>query len=77
MSVIGGKFATSHRPGVRPRMVREIALWWQAELARSVGGGHTPDPPPHREVIDRFGCSEEEALRGVGLGEHRHFSGVQ
>ncbi len=37
----------------------------------------TPDPPAHREVMDRFDCSQEEALRGVGPGEQRHFSGVE
>ncbi|HEX9736942.1 MAG TPA: hypothetical protein VGG06_33670 [Thermoanaerobaculia bacterium] len=62
---------------VRPRFVREIALWWQGELDRHAAGGETPDPPPHREVMERFGCTEEESLRGVGLGEHRHFSGVE
>lgn len=62
---------------VRPQIVREIALWWQSELDRAFLVGDTPEPPPHEEVMLRFQCSEEEALRGVGLGEHRHFSGSE
>jgi hypothetical protein len=62
---------------VRPEAVREIALWWQSELDRAALTGATPEPPSHEEVMLRFQCSEEEALRGVGLGEHRHFSGSE
>lgn len=62
---------------VRPPIVRQIALWWQGELDRSRKSGEILDPPSHAEVMERFQCSEEEALRGVGLGEHRHFSGSE
>ena len=62
---------------VRPQIVRKIALWWQSELDRGALVGETREPPPHKEVMLRFQCSEEEALRGVGLGEHRHFSGSE
>lgn len=62
---------------VRPKLVREIALWWQSELDRAALVGETPEPPSHQEVMRRFQCSHEEALRGVGLGEHRHFSGTE
>jgi hypothetical protein len=62
---------------VRPQIVRTIALWWQSELDRAALAGETREPPPHEEVMLRFQCSEEEALRGVGLGEHRHFSGTE
>lgn len=62
---------------VRPEVIREIALWWQGQLDLAVLAGETPDPPSCSEVMLRFHCSEEEALRGVGLGEHRHFSGIQ
>lgn len=61
---------------VRPQVVREIALWWQGELDRAALAGETPDTPPPEEVMRRFQCSEEEARRGCGLGEHRHFSGI-
>ena len=61
---------------VRPEVVREIALWWQGELGRAALAGETPDLPSYEEVMRRFQCSEEEALRGSGLGEHRHFSGI-
>ena len=62
---------------VRPKIVRDIALWWQGELDRAALVGETPEPPAHKDVMLRFHCSEEEALRGVGLGEHRHFSGIE
>ncbi len=62
---------------VRPKIVREIALWWQSELDRAALIAETPEPPSNEEVMLRFQCSEEEALRGVGLGEHRHFSGSE
>jgi len=66
-----------NRKIVRPKIVREIALWWQSELDRAALVGDTPEPPSHEEVMLRFQCSEEEALRGVGLGEHHHFSGSE
>ncbi len=67
-----------NRPqSVRPPVVRKIALWWQARLDRAAEQGELPSPPPHREVIEKFNCTEEEAIRGVGLGEHRHFSGTE
>lgn len=61
---------------VRPHIVREIALWWQRELDRAALAGDTPDTPSCEEVMRRFQCSEEEALRGSALAEHRHFSGI-
>jgi hypothetical protein len=63
------------RKTVRPNVIREIALWWQSELDRGALVGEVPELPSHDEVMRRFQCSEEESLRGVGLGEHRHFSG--
>lgn len=69
--------ARASNTSVRPEVVREIALWWQGELDRAALAGDTPDPPPCEEVMRRFQCSEEEALRGSGLGEHRHFSGIE
>lgn len=62
---------------VRPELVRKIALWWQAEMDRHVMTGRIPDPPSDEEVIARFQCTREEALRGVGLGDHRYFSGTE
>lgn len=69
--------AKASNSSVRPEVVREIALWWQSELDRAALTGETPDLPPYEEVMRRFQCSEEEALRGSGLGEHRHFSGIE
>jgi hypothetical protein len=69
--------AEDDRKTVRPNTVREIALWWQSELDHAALGGEAPELPPHNEVMRRFQCSEEESLRGVGLGEHRHFSGSE
>ena len=62
---------------VRPEVVRRITLWWQSELDRNAAKGRTPNTPSNEDVMKRFQCSEEEALRGVGLGEHRHFSSVK
>jgi hypothetical protein len=62
---------------IRPNVVREIALWWQSELDRAGLAGEAPEPPSNDEVMFRFQCSDEEALRGIGLGEHRHFSGSE
>lgn len=62
---------------LRPNLVREIALWWQNRLdGASDGAGVLPQSPLLSEVMNKFGCSEEEALRGVCLGEYRHFDGV-
>ena len=61
---------------VRPEVVREIALWWQGELDRAAAAGETPDLPSYEEIMRRFQCSQEEALRGTGVGEQRHFSGI-
>jgi hypothetical protein len=69
--------ADDNRKTVRPKIVRDIALWWQSELDRAALVGETPEPPSREEVMRSFQCSEEEALRGVGLGEHRHFSGSE
>lgn len=63
---------------LRPQVVREIALWWQGRLdAASDGDDHLPESPPLPEVMSRFGCSEEEALRGLCVGEYRHFGSVE
>lgn len=63
---------------LRPRVVWEIARWWQGRLdAASDGEDHLPESPPLPEVMSRFGCSEEEALRGLCVGEHRHFGSVE
>jgi hypothetical protein len=69
--------ANDNRKTVRPKIVREIALWWQSELDRAALVEEAPEPPSNEEVMLRFQCTEEEALRGVGLGEHRHFSGSE
>ncbi len=62
---------------IRPEFVRKIALWWQGELDRCAMAGRIPDLPSDKEVIERFDCTSEEVLRGVGLGEHRYFSGTE
>jgi hypothetical protein len=69
--------AKASAESVRPEVVREIALWWQRELDRAVLTGDIPGLPSYEDVMQRFQCSEEEALRGSGLGEQRHFSGIE
>ncbi len=64
-------------PEVRPEVVRRIAHWWQGEMDRHAAQGEAPSPPAMGEVQVRFSCTEEEALRGLVLGEHRHFSGTE
>ena len=63
---------------LRPNTVRQIAVWWQDQLDNA-NRQNTPAPesPSLLEVMDKFNCSEEEALRGVCLGEYRHFGGVE
>jgi len=62
---------------LRPDLVRQIALWWQNRLdGASNGAEGLPPSPSLPEVMVKFDCSEEEALRGVCLGEYRHFDGV-
>ena len=57
-----------------PEVVREIALWWQRELDRARAYRRHPRPPLVRRRYAAFpGVHEEEALRGSGLGEQRHF----
>lgn len=63
---------------LRPDVVRQIALWWQGHLDEANRGENLlPESPPLPDVMRKFGCSEEEALRGLCLGEHRHFAGVE
>ncbi|HWZ42665.1 MAG TPA: hypothetical protein VNW97_04280 [Candidatus Saccharimonadales bacterium] len=62
---------------LRPDLIREIALWWQNRLDGAGNGANgLPESPSLPEVMTKFACSEEEALRGVCLGEYRHFDGV-
>jgi hypothetical protein len=62
---------------LRPDIVRQIALWWQNQLdGASNAATGLPESPSLPEVMAKFDCSEEEALRGVCLGEYRHFDGV-
>lgn len=63
---------------LRPDFVRQIALWWQSCLdeADKQDNG-LPESPPLPEVMRKFGCSEEEALRGLCVGEYRHFGGIE
>lgn len=63
---------------LRPDIVRQIAVWWQGQLDYATQQDiPPPESPPFPEVMNKFNCSEEEALRGVCLGEYRHFGGVE
>jgi len=63
---------------LRPENVRQIALWWQGCLdGASQEGNLLPESPPLSDVMRRFGCTEEEALRGLCLGEYRHFGSIE
>ena len=59
----------------RPALIRDIARWWQRRLDEATVDGEALNPPSDNYVMDRFQCSEEEALRGIGVGEQLHWGG--
>ena len=59
----------------RPTLIREIARWWQRRLDEAAVDGEGLNPPSDSYVMDKFQCSEEEALRGIGVGEQLHWGG--
>ena len=61
--------------GYRPTYIREIARWWQRCLDAADAGAEMPNPPEIGEVMATFGASEEEAIRGLSVGEQLHWGG--
>ena len=65
-----------NRPAsIRPRIIAEIAQWWQVSLRAVENQGGVLEPPNAGEVASRFHCTEEEALRGLTAGEQLHCGG--
>lgn len=61
---------------LRPIVIRRIAQWWQQSLTDVEANGGPLDEADFSEVMREFNCSEEEALRGVGVGEQLHWGAV-
>jgi len=56
-------------------VVRQIARWWKQHLDTANANGEDLDPPSFSEVMAKFQCSEEEALRGLCVGEQLYWGG--
>lgn len=62
---------------LRPDRIKDVSLWWQRRLDEAFARGEPlEEPPAVAEVTAQFSCSEEEALRGLWVGEQRHWSGA-
>ena len=57
----------------RPKVIRKIARWWKQRLVEADANGEFLDLPVNSEVIVKFQCSEEEALRGLCVGEQLYW----
>jgi hypothetical protein len=63
---------------LRPAVVREIALWWHGRLDEATHQADVlPESPSLPDIMQKFRCSEDEALRGLCLGEYRHFGSIE
>ena len=62
---------------LRPSVIRQIAQWWQQILTDVEAEGEPLAEADFSEVMREFDCSEEEALRGVGVGEQLHWGAVR
>ena len=58
---------------IRPSVIGQIARWWKERLDAAAVDGEALEPPVWVEVMAEFGCSEEEALRGLCVGEHLYW----
>lgn len=60
---------------LRPELIASIARWWHEHLC---AGGPAVNPPTAvlTEVSERFGCSSEEAIRGICVGEQLYWGGA-
>lgn len=68
---------TGNRAGseLRPSVIAEIARWWQQCLGEAAQNGRVLEPADVNDVTAKFQCSDEEAIRGLGVGEHLHWAG--
>jgi len=60
---------------VRPDLVASIAGWWHGHLCADGAGSNLPTAVLI-EVSERFGCSNEEAIRGICVGEQLYWGGA-
>lgn len=56
-------------------MISAIAHWWQGCLRAASAQDQVLIPPDVADVAAKFGSSEEEAVRGLSVGEHLQWCG--
>ena len=62
---------------LRPVVIEQIAHWWKESLDGAGQAGQVLAPADVSEIAARFHCSEEEAIRGLSVGEHLYWGGDQ
>jgi len=60
---------------LRPAIIRQIARWWQQRLDAADTEAAVLVLPDDSEIMTKFQCSDEEALRGLSVGEQLHWGG--
>ena len=60
---------------LRPVVIERIAHWWKQSLDEAGHKGEVLKPPDLSEISAKFQCSEEEAVRGLSVGEHLYWGG--
>jgi hypothetical protein len=62
---------------LRPIVIEQIAHWWKDSLDGAAQTGKVLEPADVGEIAAKFHCSEDEAIRGLSVGEHLYWSGGQ
>ena len=62
---------------LRPMVIEQIAQWWKRSLDQADQTGEALQPPELGEITAKFQCSEEEAIRGLSVGDHLYWGGAQ
>lgn len=60
---------------LRPEVIAAIGQWWQGCLRAASARDQVLTPPDVAYVAAKFGGSEEEAIRGLSVGEHLQWQG--
>jgi len=58
-------------------VIEQIAHWWKESLDEASQTGKILEPADLIEIAAKFQCSEEEAVRGLSVGEHLYWRGDQ
>ena len=56
-------------------IIERIAHWWKQCLDEAGQTGKVLEPADLGEIAAKFQCSEEEAVRGLSVGEHLYWGG--